>query len=68
VTTTSAGGWTTRLGTLADGTIVTAYYAAESRGFWAGSLGWHAGPGALGPHCAVVKYRPEDLPFEGSAA
>ena len=47
---------------LADGSIVTAYYAAESNGFWQGSFGWHAGPDRLGPHVAVVKYRPEDLP------
>jgi Neuraminidase (sialidase) len=47
---------------LADGSIVTAYYAAESRGFWQGSFGWHAGPDTLGPHSAVVKYRPEHLP------
>jgi Neuraminidase (sialidase) len=47
---------------LADGSIVTAYYAAESSGFWKGSFGWHAGADTLGPHAAVVKYRPEDLP------
>ncbi len=47
---------------LADGSILTAYYAVESRGFWPGSYGWHHGEGTLGPHCAVVKYHADDLP------
>ena len=47
---------------LADGSILTAYYAVESRGFWPGSYGWHHGEGTLGPHCAVVKYHTDDLP------
>ena len=47
---------------LADGSILTAYYAVESHGFWPGSYGWHHGATTLGPHCAVVKYRPADLP------
>ena len=47
---------------LADGSILTAYYAVESSGFWPGSYGWHHGEGTLGPHCAVVKYHADDLP------
>ena len=47
---------------LTDGSILTAYYAVESRGFWPERYGWHHGDTTLGPHCAVVKYSPEDLP------